>query len=123
MKKYKKGFKAVGQYFYGENFNEAAFITSSGINGFNILADSLENVYLTNEIKSVRWITNFTPKNSGLYSFKTINKEFTHIFINGELIDDKGIFLNKGEIYKFIVAYFGNSNATQNDLIDLKVIP
>ncbi|MDC4249124.1 binary toxin-like calcium binding domain-containing protein, partial [Enterococcus faecium] len=48
---------------------------------------------------------------------------FTHIFINGELIDDKGIFLNKGEIYKFIVAYFGNSNATQNDLIDLKVIP
>lgn len=120
--KFKKDFKAVGQFFYGENFNEPAFITSRGIDGFNILAESLENVHLTNKIKSVRWITNFTPKNSGLYSFENFNRDFIHIFINGKIVEENGVTLKKGEIYKLVIAYFGNPSVTQDELINLNII-
>lgn len=114
--------KAVGQFFYGYNFNEPAFVTSRGRLGFNILKDDIESFELMSEIKSVRWVTSFSPKKSGYYMFKAGGSDFIHIFINGESIIEKSIYLEKEKSYKLIVAYFGNLNVVQDELINLNVI-
>ncbi|MDT2247383.1 hypothetical protein P7H16_11225 [Paenibacillus larvae] len=55
--------KAVGQFFYGDNFNELAFVVARGINGFKLDNRTLDGVDFKTTIQSVlRWLANFTPK-------------------------------------------------------------
>ncbi|MDT2285983.1 hypothetical protein P7H17_07565 [Paenibacillus larvae] len=39
-----KMLKAVGQFFYGDNFNELAFVVARGINGFKLDKRTLDGV-------------------------------------------------------------------------------
>ncbi|MDT2235336.1 hypothetical protein P7H19_01615 [Paenibacillus larvae] len=78
--------KAVGQFFYGDNFNELAFVVARGINGFKLDKRTLDGVDFKKTIQSVRWLANFTPKESGVYTF-TINPHcFAHILIDAKML-------------------------------------
>ncbi|MDT2259673.1 PA14 domain-containing protein [Paenibacillus larvae] len=68
---------------------------------------------LKRQYQSVRWLANFTPKESGVYTF-TINPHcFAHILIDGENAKDQEIQLEAGKSYPFVVAYFGNPMTEQ----------
>ncbi|MCY9571463.1 PA14 domain-containing protein, partial [Paenibacillus larvae] len=116
-----KMLKAVGQFFYGDNFNELAFVVARGINGFKLDKRTLDGVDFKKTIQSVRWLANFTPKESGVYTF-TINPHcFAHILIDGENAKDQEIQLEAGKSYPFVVAYFGNPMTEQEELLQLDV--
>ncbi|PEY87916.1 peptidase, partial [Bacillus cereus] len=113
--------KAVGQFFYGENFNEPAFVVSRGNNGFKVDKDQLNEIELHREVQSVRWITNFTPKISGVYKFEISPNLFAHILIDGKDVKNKEIQLEAHKMYRFIVAYFDNPFVKQIDVFELEV--
>ncbi|WP_341352245.1 binary toxin-like calcium binding domain-containing protein, partial [Bacillus cereus] len=116
-----KFLKAVGQFFYGENYNEPAFVVSRGNNGFKVDKDQLNEIELHKEVQSVRWITNFTPKISGVYKFEISPNLFAHILIDGKDVKNKEIQLEAHKMYRFIVAYFNNISVEQSTVFELEV--
>ncbi|MDT2261254.1 PA14 domain-containing protein [Paenibacillus larvae] len=68
-----------------------------GINGLKLDNRTLDGVDFKTTIQSVRWLANFTPKESGVYTF-TINPHcFAHIRIDGENAKDQEIQLEAGK--------------------------
>ncbi|TPG70130.1 peptidase [Brevibacillus laterosporus] len=113
--------KAVGQFFYGENFNEPAFVVARGMNGFKVDKRTLHDICLQKKVQSVRWMANFTPKKSGAYQFTIHPNLFTHILIDGENAKEQEVQLEAGKRYKFMVAYFENPMLEQEELFQLDV--
>ncbi|TPG88751.1 peptidase [Brevibacillus laterosporus] len=113
--------KAVGQFFYGENFNEPAFVVARGMNGFKVDKKTLHDIGLQKKVQSVRWMANFTPKKSGAYQFTIHPNLFTHILIDGENAKEQEVQLEAGKRYKFMVAYFENPMLEQEELFQLDV--
>lgn len=91
--------KSVGQFFYGENLDEPAFVSGHGINGFKIDPGQLKGADLKKKVKSARWIADFTPKQTGLYTFITGSNPYTHMFVDGKELKDNEITLTEGEHY------------------------
>ena len=113
--------KSVGQFFYGENLDEPAFVSGRGTNGFKIDPGQLEGADLNKKVKSARWIADFTPKQTGLYQFITRSNPYTHIFVDGQEVKDNEVTLTEGEQYTFVILYFGNPDVKQEDLLQLEV--
>jgi len=113
--------KSVGQFFYGENLDEPAFVSGHGINGFKIDPGQLKGADLKKKVKSARWIADFTPKQTGLYTFITGSNPYTHIFMDGKELKDNEITLTEGEHYSFVIVYFGNPEVEQEDLFQFEV--
>ncbi|MBN3526760.1 binary toxin-like calcium binding domain-containing protein [Paenibacillus apiarius] len=113
--------KSVGQFFYGENLDEPAFVIGRGMNGFKVDPSQLKGVDLKKKVKSARWIADFTPKQTGVYQFITSSNPYTHIFVNGKEVKDTEVTLTEGEQYTFVVLYFGNPDVKQEDLFQFEV--
>ncbi|RJG25201.1 binary toxin-like calcium binding domain-containing protein [Paenibacillus thiaminolyticus] len=113
--------KSVGQFFYGENLDEPAFVIGRGMNGFKVDPSQLKGVDLKKKVKSARWIADFTPKQTGLYQFITSSNPYTHIFVDGKEVKDTEVTLTEGEQYTFVVLYFGNPDVKQEDLFQFEV--
>lgn len=113
--------KSVGQFFYGENLDEPAFVSGHGINGFKIDPGQLKGADLKKKVKSARWIADFTPKQTGLYTFITGSNPYTHMFVDGKELKDNEITLTEGEHYSFVIVYFGNPEVEQEDLFQFEV--
>ncbi|CAH8770543.1 binary toxin-like calcium binding domain-containing protein [Paenibacillus dendritiformis] len=113
--------KSVGQFFYGENLDEPAFVIGSGMNGFKVDPSQLKGVDLKKKVKSARWIADFTPKQTGLYQFITSSNPYTHIFVDGKEVKDTEVILEEGEQYTFVILYFGNPDVKEEDLFQFEV--
>ncbi|WP_374019198.1 binary toxin-like calcium binding domain-containing protein [Paenibacillus thiaminolyticus] len=113
--------KSVGQFFYGENLNEPAFVIGRGMNGFKVDPSQLKGVDLKKKVKSARWIADFTPKQTGLYQFITSSNPYTHIFVDGKEVKDTEVTLTEGEQYTFVILYFGNPEVKEEDLFQFEV--
>ncbi|TDL49247.1 peptidase [Paenibacillus dendritiformis] len=113
--------KSVGQFFYGENLDEPAFVIGRGMNGFKVDPSQLKGVDLKKKVKSARWIADFTPKETGLYQFITSSNPYTHIFVDGKEVKDTEVTLTEGEQYTFVVLYFGNPEVKEEDLFQFEV--
>ncbi|MGG4396083.1 binary toxin-like calcium binding domain-containing protein [Paenibacillus thiaminolyticus] len=113
--------KSVGQFFYGENLDEPAFVIGRGMNGFKVDPSQLKGVDLKKKVKSARWIADFTPKQTGVYQFITSSNPYTHIFVDGKEVKDTEVTLTEGEQYTFVVLYFGNPDVKQEDLFQFEV--
>ncbi|PEA86925.1 binary toxin-like calcium binding domain-containing protein [Bacillus thuringiensis] len=113
--------KAVGQFFYGENFNEPAFVVARGMNGFKLDETSFRDTGLQKKVQSVRWLANFTPKQRGVYTFTIKPDSFSHVFIDGENVKNQEVQLEAGREYSFLIAYFGNPMIEQEELLQLDV--
>ncbi|WCR28641.1 peptidase [Paenibacillus thiaminolyticus] len=113
--------KSVGQFFYGENLDEPAFVIGRGLNGFKVDPSQLKGVDLKKKVKSARWIADFTPKQTGLYQFITSSNPYTHIFVDGKEVKDTEVTLTEGEQYTFVILYFGNPDVKEEDLFQFEV--
>ncbi|MGG3837700.1 binary toxin-like calcium binding domain-containing protein [Paenibacillus thiaminolyticus] len=113
--------KSVGQFFYGENLDEPAFVIGRGMNGFKVDPSQLKGVDLKKKVKSARWIADFTPKETGLYQFITSSNPYTHIFVDGKEVKDTEVTLTEGEQYTFVILYFGNPEVKEEDLFQFEV--
>ncbi|MDO6662046.1 peptidase [Bacillus thuringiensis] len=113
--------KAIGQFFYGENFNEPAFVVARGANGFKVEEKSLQDTVLQKKVQSVRWLSNFSPKQSGIYTFTSKSDAFMHILINKSNAKNQEIQLEEGKNYTLLVAYFGNPLVESEELFQLDI--
>ncbi|MDO6631803.1 binary toxin-like calcium binding domain-containing protein [Bacillus thuringiensis] len=91
------------------------------MHGFKLDETSFRDTSLQKKVKSVRWLANFTPKKSGVYTFTIKPDSFSHVFIDGENAKNQEVQLEEGREYSFLVAYFGNPMVEPEELFQLDV--
>jgi len=91
--------KAVGEFFYGESFNEPAFFVAFGMNDFKLEKKILQGIFLKKVQSVLRWLTAYTPKQSGVYVFNVNPNLFSYILIDKVEVKNQAIRLEKGRNY------------------------